>query len=425
MRIRIVFSSLALLALLFSFAHPAAAQRLNRRQPQITVPTSSLDQVDTTATAPRARTNILVAGSGPIQPAGLPVPQAGGPPAPGYFYETPASLACIYNLVYPAAPGCNPNVVDTNPNGGSRAIAIVDAYDDPNAVSDLDNFIAQFALPPARFEVVHATGTNPGLDPTGGWELEESLDIEYAHAMAPHARLFLVEAASPSDTDLSTAEVLAAKLVARAGGGEVSNSWGSEEFTTETAYDSVFVRPGVVFLASSGDAPGTNYPSSSPNVVAVGGTSTNRDPNLGNFLYEGAWNNTSGGPSEVEPRPNYQNGIAAIAGPARVTPDISADGNPNTGAWVLDTNLYEGEPGGWFAVGGTSLSVQVMAGIVNSAGTFHKSSAEELSVIYSKGFLVGFNDVQADNCGPYGGYFTTPGYDFCTGVGSPHGYFSK
>jgi subtilase family serine protease len=187
----------------------------------------------------------------------------------------------------------------------------------------------------------------------------------------------------------------------------------------------VFVRPGVVFLASSGDAPGTNYPSSSPNVVAVGGTSTNRDPNLGNFLYEGAWNNTSGGPSEVEPRPNYQNGIAAIAGPARVTPDISADGNPNTGAWVLDTNLYEGEPGGWFAVGGTSLSVQVMAGIVNSAGTFHKSSAEELSVIYSKGFLVGFNDVQADNCGPYGGYFTTPGYDFCTGVGSPHGYFSK
>jgi len=422
MRIRLVSSLLPALALLLGIAQPAAAQR---RQPRVTVPKSSLALP--ADAGHRFHTNVLIAGQGPIGPAGQAVPQAGGPPFSGYFYETPASLACLYNLVYSggSTSGCNPNVVDANPNGGSRAIAIVDAYDDPNAVSDLNNFIAQFALAPARFEVVYAAGNNPGLDPTGGWELEESLDIEYAHAMAPHARLFLVEAASNNTGDLLTAETVAAHLVAKAGGGEVSNSWGGEEFTTETAYDSTFVQRGVVFFASAGDGPGTIWPSTSPNVVAAGGTSTNRDPNLGNFLYEGAWDDGGGGPSEVEPRPAYQNGIAAIAGAARVVPDISSDANPNTGVWVLDTNLYEGEAGGWFIVGGTSVSSPTLAGIVNAAGTFHKSSAEELSVIYSLGFVVGYNDVQANNCGPYGGYLATRGYDFCAGVGSPHGYFSK
>lgn len=425
MRIRTVCSLLVALVLLLSFAHSAAAQQPQGHQPRVTVPKSSLDQVDTTATGPRAHTNILIVGSGPLRSTAQASQQAGGPPFAGYFYETPASLACIYNLVHPAVPGCNPNVVDTNPYGGSRAIAVVDAYDDPNAVSDLNNFIAQFALAPAKFHVVYAAGTNPGLDPTGGWELEESLDVQYAHAMAPDAELFLVEAASQSIPDLISAELVASKLVAKAGGGEVSNSWGFSEFSNELTLDYAFIKPGVVFFAASGDSPGTIWPSVSPNVVAVGGTSTNRDPNAGNFLYEGAWNIAGGGPSEVVPRPAYQNGIASIAGPARVTPDISADANPNTGVWILDTNLYEDEPGGWFIVGGTSVSSPVMAGVVNAAGSFHRSSAKELSVIYSSGFVLGFNDVQADNCGPYGGYFTTRGYDFCTGVGSPHGYFSK
>jgi kumamolisin len=423
MRIRFVSSLLPALALLLGFAYPAAAQRPIARQPRVTAPKSSLDRPASMGRL--AHTNILIVGSGPIGAAGQAVAQAGGPPFSGYFYETPASLACIYHLVYAPVPGCNPNVVDTNPYGGSRAIGIVDAYDNPNAVSDLDNFIAQFALAPARFHVVFANGTNPGLDPSGGWELEESLDVEYAHAMAPDAEIFLVEAASESIPDLITAENVAARLVARAGGGEVTNSWGYSEFSQQTELDSAFVKPNVVFFASAGDSPGTLWPSVSPNVVSVGGTSTNRDPYLGNFLYEGAWNEGGGGPSEYEARPRYQNGIASIAGPSRVTPDISADANPITGVWVLNTNLYEGEPGGWFIVGGTSVSSPVMAGIVNAASTFRKSSAEELSVIYTYGFFAGYNDLTADNCGPYGGYFTTRGYDLCTGVGSPQGYFSK
>ncbi|HKM82227.1 MAG TPA: S53 family peptidase [Candidatus Acidoferrum sp.] len=428
MRLRLIFSLFTALALLLSFVHPAVAQGPSGRPLRVTVPKSSEELPGDIGQ--RAHTNILILGNGPIQPAGQLSPQSGGPPFPGYFYETPASLACIYRLVHPAGNGCNPNVVDTNPNGGGRAIAIVDAYDDPAAVSDLAQFSAQFGLPPANFQVVFAAGTNPGPDPTGGWELEESLDIEYAHAMAPNAQLFLVEAASNSFSDLVNAELVAASLVAEAGGGEVSNSWGGSEFPQEVQLDFLFTQPGVVYFASTGDSPGTSWPSISPNVVAAGGTSTNRNPNTGSFLYEGSWPWGGGGPSQYEPRPSYQNGIAYIAGSARVVPDISADANPITGVWVLDSTPTGGEggPGAWWIVGGTSVSSPVLAGIVNAAGRFHRSSAKELSEIYSNsrgGFSQGFNDIQADNCGPYGGYLAQPGYDFCSGVGSPNGYSNK
>jgi kumamolisin len=425
MRSHLALSLLTALALLLGLAESAVAQRPAHRLSQVTTPKSSRELP--ADASQRAHTTILLVGTGPMQPDGQVSEQAGGPPFPGYAFETPASLACLYNLVRTTVPGCNPNVVDTNPNGGSRAIAIVDAYDDPNAMSDLANFSAQFGLPPANFHVVYAAGTNPGLDPTGGWELEESLDIEYSHAMAPNAELFLVEAASESIPDLLKAEMVAAQIVARHGGGEVSNSWGILEFPQELQLDSVFTQRDVVYFASSGDGPGTIWPSVSPNVVAAGGTSTNRSPYTGNILYEGTWTYGGGGPSEYESRPSYQNGIAYLAGPSRVVPDISADANPITGVWILDSNLYDDAPGGWFIVGGTSVSSQVLAGITNAAGSFNKSSREELYGIYS---ALGhgsqaFNDIQRDNCGPYGGFLATPGYDFCTGVGSPNGYSNK
>jgi subtilase family serine protease len=157
--------------------------------------------------------------------------------------------------------------------------------------------------------------------------------------------------------------------------------------------------------------------------VAVGGTSTNRNQFTGELIYEGAWNQGGGGQSQFEPRPPYQNGIDTIAGPWRSVPDISSDANPITGVWVLDSNDIGG-PGGWLIVGGTSVSSPTLAGIVNSAGNFHKSSARELHEIYA-GSGHGFNDIQTDNCGNYGGYFAVPGFDFCTGVGSPQGYYNK
>ena len=402
---------------------PGAAQLSTGQAARVTVPASSVEHAADVGV--RFHTNLLIVGNGAVQPVGKSAPQTVGPPFSGYFYETPASLACIYGLVRSDSHGCNPNVVLTNPTGGTRAIAIVDAFDNPNAASDLAYFDAQFGIAAANFSVVYATGTQPALDPTGGWEIEESLDVQYAHAMAPGAQLFLVEAATNSTIDLLNAELVAAKLVAKAGGGEVSNSWGGSEFAKEVLADLAFTEPGVVYFASTGDSPGTIWPSVSPNVVAVGGTSTNRNPFTGSLIYEGAWNDGGGGQSIFEARPSYQNGIASIAGPSRAVPDISSDANPNTGVWVLDTNVTGGVPGGWYIVGGTSVSSPTIAGIVNSAGNFYKSSAKELTQIYSGLNSPAFNDIVKDNCGPYGGYLAGDGYDFCTGVGSPQGYYSK
>jgi len=353
------------------------------------------------------------------------------PPLLGYGFETPASFACLYGLV-PAVPGCNPNVTTTNPSGGSGAIAIIDAYDDPTAASDLATYSAQFGLPPANFKVVYASGTEPAQDPTGGWELEESLDIEMAHAMAPGATIYLVEANSNFNTDLYPAVQVGASLVSCGkpacsrwgfGRGEVSMSWAGGEYSTETSADGFFQYPGVVFVTGAGDDPGTYYPCASPNVVCVGGTVTARSIFTGNFIYEVAWMDAGGGFSYYEPRPQYQNSIRNIVGSTRGTPDVSFDAGTNSGTWIYDSNGSDGGPGGWYIVYGTSVGTPSVAGIINAAGHFFGSSAEELQVIYSSGR--GFTDLTRGYCGFYDTFAATPGWDFCTGVGSPWGYEGK
>ena len=251
----------------------------------------------------RAHTNIRTLipyeGAGSLTPPGhsIGANTTGLPPSSAYFYETPASLACVYNLVSTVVAGCNPNSVTTVPTGGSKAVAIVDAYHDAYAATDLAKFSTQFGLPAANFTVVYANGTKPSVDRTGGWELEESLDIEWAHAMALGAKLYLVEAASNSYTDLFKAVSVASSLVTAAGGGEVSMSWGGSEFSTETTYDSYLTTPGIVYFASAGDSAGAEYPSVSPNVVAAGGTSSDRNPVTGAFETESVWQSTGGGSS--------------------------------------------------------------------------------------------------------------------------------
>lgn len=348
---------------------------------------------------------------------------SGAPPYVGYYYETPASLGCIYKLTT-VVKGCDPNSVTLNPAGGSNAIAIVDAYDAPYAENDLRSFSLQFGLPSANFQTVYASGHQPPSD--AGWELEESLDIEWAHAMAPNAKLYLVEAASDSFSDLLTAVQVAAKLVATAGGGEVAMSWGTSEFYNESSYDSNFTstssaNTNVVYFAAAGDTPGTIYPSVSPNVVAVGGTSFRRDPSTHAFISEAAWEDTGGGPSQYEPRPTYQSGVSAMVGSVRGVPDVAALADPNTGVWVLDSLN-----GGWVVVGGTSAATPIWAGIVNRAGTFATNSTAELSTIYNKMTAAkDYKNTTSGFCGPYNGYLATKAWDFCTGVGSPVGYAGK
>jgi len=195
--------------------------------------------------------------------------------------ETPASLGCVYK-VGPLYPGCNPASGGTfHPSGGWGAIALVDAYDDPTAATDIATFSSHFGLPPANFTKVYANGngdcTTP--PPNSGWALEEALDIEWAHAMAPSAKIYLVEACSNSNTDLFYAETVAAGLVAESGGGDISNSWGEGEFSGETSYDPYFRYnqypqvSNITFFASAGDSGcGAAYPSSSPWLVSAGGT---------------------------------------------------------------------------------------------------------------------------------------------------------
>jgi kumamolisin len=417
--------------LLLVSALPAVAQ--SGRAAVIT-PNSSVERPEDVGV--RAHTNILLVVPNEARLGTRVQSQAPqeAPPFPGYLYETPASIACVYQLVRTFSPGCNPNNTTVNPKGGANAIAVVDAFDDPTAQSDLATFDGQFGIAAPDFTVVYSTGTEPALDPTGGWELEESLDIEWAHALAPQAKLFLVEAPSESPSDLAAAAVVASKLVASNGGGEVSMSWGFSEFDGQTTLDSAFTTPGVVYFASAGDEPGVIWPSTSPTIVAAGGTSNVRNLNNGAFVRSVAWQSTGGGPSAVYSRPFYQNVIARIVGQSRATPDVSFDADPTSGVWIYDSSPYllvapeglEEVVIGWTPVGGTSVSSPSLAAITNAAGRFLKSSASELAVIYGNlGNNRAFDDVGYGTCGPYEGYLTTFGWDFCTGVGTDVGLFGK
>jgi kumamolisin len=332
-------------------------------------------------------------------------------------------------------PGCDPNTVTTVSNRGSKVIAIVDAFDNPSALADLTLYSAQFGLPAptaANFQVVYATGVQPANDT--GWALEEALDIEMAHAMAPNAKVILVEAASKSFADLIVAEDVASGLVAAGGGGEVSNSWGGDEFAGQLDLDTHFSTPKVVYFASTGDTPGVSWPSTSAKVVAVDGTSTSRWPSTGAFRFESSWSDAGGGLSAIVPRPAYQNSIRFIVGTQRGVPDISADANPITGVWVACGSGCGMSPGTWYTVGGTSVSSPLLAAMTNGAGRFAPNTASELTTIYANsgpqrfGSRGRFNNVVHGICGPFAGFATnnmngwvTPSWDYCTGVGSPKG----
>ena len=392
-----------------------ASGQVQPRGGQVTIPTSSTERKGDIGL--RAHTNIRVfTPTGGLPDASAMLPS--GPPFAGYLFETPASLACIYNFV-PQSAGCDPNTVTAVPTGGSTSIAIVDAYDNPGAAKDLAKFSKQFGLPPATFRVVFATGSRPLRD--AGWEIEESLDVQWAHAMAPNAKLYLVEAASNSFYDLLTAEIVAASLVASDGGGVVSNSWGGSEFAGEAGYDSFFSFPGAVYFASTGDGPGVIYPSASPYVVAVGGTTLSRNPTTGAYIFESAWNSTGGGLSQYETIPSYQKGVAKVVGMQRGVPDVAAEADPNSGLWVFDSGN-----GGWYIVGGTSASSPIWAGVVSAAGNSAGSSAAELTTLYkNRANKTDFNDIKSGVCGPWNGNLTQAGYDLCTGIGSPAGYGAK
>jgi len=352
------------------------------------------------------------------------------PPFSGYYYiNTPSSLACVYKLVA-VSHGCNPDTFHTNVGGGTKAVAIVDAFDAPNVRADLQHYATQFGLPTitaANFVIYYCTGNTASTCATGnahppynsGWEGETSLDTQMAHALAPHAKIFLVLGVSATDAALYAAVDKAAALVAAAGGGEVSMSFGRNEQSSDAAtFDKHFKTPKVVYFASTGDAISTSYPAVSTFVVAVGGTSVSRNPANGNFFGEASWTLGGAGPSAFINRPSYQ---PASVGAKRGTPDIAAVANPDTPVW-----LYISNQGGWNASGGTSVASPVMAAIVNNSGHFRANTAAQQTLMYgARTTAADWYDVTNGTCGPAAGYWAMAGYDFCTGIGASRGKVGK
>ena len=290
-------------------------------------------------------------------------------------------------------------------SGGSGTIAIVDAYDDPTAEADLGVFSSQYLLPSCTtangcFTKVDQNGGNlyPRKDP--GWALEISLDIEWAHAIAPDAKILLVEASSNSFTNL-----LAAEDYAAAHAQYVSNSWGGSEFSGEGSYDWHFTHPGTSYFVSSGDSGlPAEYPSASPNVISVGGTTLHFSG--GSFTGETGWSGSGGGCSAYESANSAQSTGSVNCNGKRGTPDVSLDADPASGVSVYDTTRYQGQKG-WWTVGGTSASCPMWAA----------RSADQAAVVnssYVYGNNITFRDITSGNNGAP----ALPGYDLVTGRGS-------
>lgn len=303
--------------------------------------------------------------------------------------------------------------------GQGQTIAIVDAYDDPTIENDLGVFSSQFGLPACTtangcFKKIYANGRKPL--PNGGWSLEMALDVEWAHAIAPQAKIILVEAANNLNNSLYTAVDVAVQN----GASVVSMSWGGGEARNETQTDSHFNAAGVTFTASSGDGGhGIIYPAASPFVIGVGGTTLSINP-FGTYLGETAWSGSGGGSSRYEPEPVYQTSVQQTG--RRGVPDVAYDADPATGVPVYSGTLYQGQKG-WFQVGGTSMSAPQWAallGIVNSsrAASGKAPVGNVLSSLYSLAgnlhdIVSGSNGTCALQCN------AVAGYDFVTGLGSP------
>jgi subtilase family serine protease len=270
---------------------------------------------------------------------------------------SPAQITTAYGMNDVTFSTANGSVVKGD--GSGETIALIEAYHDPTLASDLNVFDQAYGLPTPSLTVDNLAG---GLT-NDGWGLEESLDVEWSHAVAPGANLLVVEASSQTLPAL-----IAAVNIARDTPGvvSVSMSWGFSEFARETQYNGTFTTPsghqGITFLAASGDsgaAGGPEWPSVAPTVVGVGGTSLYID-SFGQYEFEDAWIGSSGGYSRFEPEPNYQRSVQKTG--RRSSPDVSFDGDPNSGVSVYQTSHLTGQ-GAWYTVGGTSLGTPVWAAI--------------------------------------------------------------
>jgi hypothetical protein len=313
-------------------------------------------------------------------------PFAGSPSPIGY---SPSQIKTAYNL--------------PSSGGAGTTIAIIDAYDTPNILSYFNTFSNQYGLPnnSTGCFIVHKMAQNMQTD--SNWALETCLDVQWAHAIAPEAKILLVEAVGPTDTALLAAIDYATN---QPGVVSVSMSWGGDEFLGETKDINHFNKPGVTFFASSGDD-GSNvmWPAVLANVVSVGGTTLNLKAD-GTVISETAWGNSSGGLSAYVESPKYQTSFG-LNYSKRAVPDVSFNGNPSTGVSVFN--------GSWWKIGGTSAGAPQWAAInalgrsVTNENLYDRAKSSYSS--YYRDITLGLNYVNS----------AAEGYDLVTGLGSPLG----
>ncbi len=319
------------------------------------------------------------------------------------------------------------NATDTN--GQGQTIAVVDPYNDPTAEQDLDVFSEAYDLPLMNqaggptFTQINQKGGSPLPAPANAsWGTEISMDIEWAHVMAPEANILLVEATSNSGPNLLSAVDTARNFP---GVSVVSISWGSPETSADLSHDYHFTTPaghnGVTFVASSGDkgeSADPAYPAVSPNVVAVGGTILSFDDE-GDELSDTGWTQSGGGISQYEPQPEYQVGTVTQSTTKRTIPDVAMDAG--TPVSIYDSYNF-GTINAWRTDDGTSLGAPMFAALIADADQGRVTNglktldgpSQTLPLLYTMGPDY-INDITTGN----NGYAAGPGYDLVTGLGSP------
>ncbi len=327
----------------------------------------------------------------------------------------PAELQQAYNLTTASAT-----------NGKGKTVAIVDAYDDPFALPNLAAYRNEWGLPPicgawVIRNCVTVTKVNqrgaawPLPTPDPGWSQEISVDLDTVSAICPNCNILLVEANAATVQSLGVAEntAAAAKPVS------IGNSFGVSESASEINADRNFTHPGVAITAAAGDdGYGVQWPASSPDVVAVGGTTLSAATGPGRAWTEAAWSGDGGGCSSVEPQPTWQSQLSGITTQCakRAVADVAAVADPNTGVAVYDTY----ELPGWTVFGGTSVAAQIISALYGlAAGPADGTGA---SALYAAA-PTSFYDVTTGTDGTCGSDLCTAGagWDGPTGLGTPNG----
>ena len=402
----------------------------------------------------RTRVSVVLAAVGAVAAVVTSQTGASAAPAPlGFFHRnvhscatpTPGQAACnailqeavtASGVVAPAAltpSGYGPTDLRSAYNlpsttaGGGQTVAIVDAYDDPNAEADMNAYRTQFGIPTCTsntgcFRKVSQSGTTKYPLANGGWAQEISLDLDMVSAICPNCHILLVEANGPSMFSLGAAVNTAVKL----GATEVSNSYGGRETFLDTWYDTTyFNHPGVAVTASTGDGGyGVEYPAASRFVTGVGGTRLAPDSSARGWN-ESVWSTSSkegagSGCSAKDARPTWQSAVAAIAAVCskRAVADVSAVADPATGVAVYDSFAYKGASG-WLKFGGTSVSSPIVASVYALAG----NAASVTYGSYPYGHAGSLNDVTTGQTAACGSVLCAAavGWDGPTGLGTPNG----